>query len=676
MARLSLAAALAVVASRAATAQSPSCPCLTAATWPILGTDANGNPANRVLVGGQVRAYPAAYGIGSCAAHDRGLAPFCDGANPAAFCAEPWCYVDPTTCRDSTVRFAESTLLLDGENRAFYSYATCGGDHTSWESHIMASTLSGRTLRAAVAVPYYYPDHYVETADGEPVRDAASYASLPAGAAAKGLWVDLYSEMARRANFTLAWQPVSGGSKGQHSSSFTACTQDVADGIADLCVGDYWTTQERLSMTTFTTGTLTDTFSLIHPAETTSAETFWERLLLVWRPFDDQLWLAIFCTALCTGAAYSLVRGPSRNHLGEIRRRRRQSPEDADASDETVGRKIGSDTDETVPPALRRSPTFYTLTAAHLRGLVENTFGALVELTGRSFRAGGAPADEGVESIETAAVQLAWSVMSTFVVMLYAASLTAKLVGRRERFVGITTMEQCEKSRCTVCVPSVMEPTMRRLHENRINYHVSTSSTNVFRDLEDGACDLGLMIERRFNTMWSSGEFPAETVCKYRVGASIMPIGISQPVRSTYASAVSYWAKRVSDDDYFLGDLIENVYMPAPPCDMKEVDPLLLSVGLEEFTGPLGLYGALLIGAGVLGASRRWRKRSAAHRAEEHANAHATPKLRSGPHELSFELEPRVEPVGFARGSGAEDGERGGWYASEEEGRARRGERQ
>ena len=123
--------------------------------------------------------------------------------------------------------------------------------------------------------------------------------------------------------------------------------------------------------------------------------------------------------------------------------------------------------------------------------------------------AGGAPADEGVESIETAAVRLAWSVMSTFVVMLYAASLTAKLVGRRERFVGITTMEQCEKSRCTVCVPSVMEPTMRRLHENRINYHVSTSSTNVFRDLEDGACDLGLMIERRFNTMWSSGEFPA-----------------------------------------------------------------------------------------------------------------------------------------------------------------------
>ena len=28
------------------------------------------------------------------------------------------------------------------------------------------SLLSGKTLRAAVAIPYYYPDHYVEDAGG------------------------------------------------------------------------------------------------------------------------------------------------------------------------------------------------------------------------------------------------------------------------------------------------------------------------------------------------------------------------------------------------------------------------------------------------------------------------------------------------------------------------------
>ena len=47
--------------------------------------------------------------------------------------------------------------------------------------------------------------------------------------------------------------------------------------------------------------------------------------------------------------------------------------------------------------------------------------------------------------------------------------------------------------------------TMKRLYKDRILYYASSSSTNVFRDLEKGECDLGLMIERRFNTMWSSG---------------------------------------------------------------------------------------------------------------------------------------------------------------------------
>ena len=45
---------------------------------------------------------------------------------------------------------------------AFYSYDTCGGDEESWNDMMVSSVLSGKTLRAAVAVPYYYPDHYVE----------------------------------------------------------------------------------------------------------------------------------------------------------------------------------------------------------------------------------------------------------------------------------------------------------------------------------------------------------------------------------------------------------------------------------------------------------------------------------------------------------------------------------
>ena len=100
---------LVLVACRPVAAQSPSCPCLQTASWPILGTDRITNAScNRVLVGGEVHCYPSTYGLGSCAKHDENREPHCDGSSPASYCAEPWCYVDPVTCRGSTKRFAES----------------------------------------------------------------------------------------------------------------------------------------------------------------------------------------------------------------------------------------------------------------------------------------------------------------------------------------------------------------------------------------------------------------------------------------------------------------------------------------------------------------------------------------------------------------------------------------
>ena len=253
---LAVFATLVLVACRPVAAQSPSCPCLQTATWPILGND-GGSTCNQVLVGGEVHCYPNTYGLGSCAKHDENREPYCDGSSPAAYCAEPWCFV-------------ESNILIDGASKAYYSYDTCGGDASKWDDLVVNSLLNGKTLKAAVAIPYYYPDHYIEDEAGEPIKSAASYApaDLPAGAKVKGLWIDFYEKIAKEANFTLDWRPVSGGSKGAHSSSFTACAQDVADGIVDLCVGDYWTTEERLSMTTFTTGTLTDSFSSMPPALT------------------------------------------------------------------------------------------------------------------------------------------------------------------------------------------------------------------------------------------------------------------------------------------------------------------------------------------------------------------------------------------------------------------------
>lgn len=558
---------LVLVACRPVAAQSPSCPCLQTASWPILGTDPiTSASCNRVLVGGEVHCYPSTYGLGSCAKHDENREPHCDGSSPASYCAEPWCYVDPVTCRGSTKRFAESTILIDGGSKAYYSYDTCGGDVSKWNDLVVNSLLSGKTLRAAVAIPYYYPDHYVEDAAGEPIKSMASYgpADLPAGAKVKGIWIDFYNEIARQANFTLDWRPVSGGSKGAHSSSFTACAQDVADGIVDLCVGDYWTTEERLSMTTFTTGTLTDTFSVLHRKQVNDPATFSSKLAMAGAPFSFELWMTCLAVVVATGICYNTLR---------------------------VGYK------EYLPKISRKQMSFGQKTIAWLKGSAAYTFGAFLEFTSQDVQAGydakGNPVPN--RAYEVNLVKMAWSLFCMFTLLFYTASLTARLVQDDGGKIGITTLDECQQFRCKVCVPGVMMNTMKRIYKDRILYHASSSSTNVFRDLEKGECDLGLMIERRFNTMWSSGEYDLDAACGFEIGEAVMPIGCSQPVRQEYSAAISYWAKKVADKNYFLGSLIEDTYMPSPPCPVAEAADLSAkSLGVDSFFAPLMIYVVLV----------------------------------------------------------------------------------
>ena len=75
-----------------------------------------------------------AYGSDTCGAWDQSM-PACQpqGANPPSHCAQQWCYVDPALCRSSEVRYQKSTYFptISG---LFYSYATCGGDHSAFTS--------------------------------------------------------------------------------------------------------------------------------------------------------------------------------------------------------------------------------------------------------------------------------------------------------------------------------------------------------------------------------------------------------------------------------------------------------------------------------------------------------------------------------------------------------------
>ena len=117
---------LVVVSLSFAQAQSSgqsSCPCISN------GADYGVTGSLRPVISGRSYNYGETYGMGSCTAHDSGRAPFCDGANPPAWCADSWCYVDPDMC---------TTGLPPGQSQyftnLFYSYSTCGTQNTfeSW----------------------------------------------------------------------------------------------------------------------------------------------------------------------------------------------------------------------------------------------------------------------------------------------------------------------------------------------------------------------------------------------------------------------------------------------------------------------------------------------------------------------------------------------------------------
>ena len=100
------------LAAASANTGDTNCPCLAA-------TPANTGRTFTLPGAPSPIAYSPSYGLANCSAHDSGLAPFCNRANPPAWCADSWCYVDPSNCA--------GTVLVDSAwfPGLAYSHFTC-----------------------------------------------------------------------------------------------------------------------------------------------------------------------------------------------------------------------------------------------------------------------------------------------------------------------------------------------------------------------------------------------------------------------------------------------------------------------------------------------------------------------------------------------------------------------
>ena len=157
----------------------------------------------------------------------------------------------------------------------FYSYATCGGDHSAFTTFELLQQASNQH-QLVVVIPSiaYSPYHYKrDQPGGAPLTSSAPYElshyrddSVPW----EGILVEYFAKLAGSSytglgspKWVLTW--TSASSRAQHTSSWTAAVNDVALGIADIGCSLFWMTAERLGMASFTANLLSDQFYLFVP---------------------------------------------------------------------------------------------------------------------------------------------------------------------------------------------------------------------------------------------------------------------------------------------------------------------------------------------------------------------------------------------------------------------------
>lgn len=89
-------------------------------------------------------------------------------------------------------------------------------------------------------------------------------------------------------------------------SSFTSCVMDVRVGSVDICVGNFWVTAERLSLTQFVQPFGADNLYLV-ASNTVEEPGFWDYMVRPFKPFFPELWLYFWLFVVFAGLTSTLI---------------------------------------------------------------------------------------------------------------------------------------------------------------------------------------------------------------------------------------------------------------------------------------------------------------------------------------------------------------------------------
>ena len=179
-----------------------------------------------------------------------------------------------------------------------YSYETCGNLNSySQDRHF--SALRGQTIRVS------YPGD-----------SGSGYTLYTENGEKKGSMVDFVRKLALDHAFQLVEVEITQDSRNavrtafSSGSSFSACVHAVAIGQTDMCIGNFWVTNDRMLMAaSFTSPVYTDEFRLVVPVGG-AKPSIWSRLVQPFvATFSPAAWFYMFVLAAYVSMAMLFVEG-------------------------------------------------------------------------------------------------------------------------------------------------------------------------------------------------------------------------------------------------------------------------------------------------------------------------------------------------------------------------------
>ena len=223
--------------------------------------------------------------------HDAGMAE-CDVAEPPPHCSMKWCFVDGEACRNSVYDLHAMDFPDPSDVRLPFSYGTCGEDPNRryYGDRLIEDNVAGTTIVAGMPC-MQYPLHYKLDAKGEVaegIGDLYRNDSHPW----LGSMIDYFNTVSFYGSFRVNYTWVGEGARVQSKQWWTSTVRDVAHGVSDIGVSDFWLTVERAAMAPFTVPVGRDIFMLWvpRPMQDNTVRTMMMKPL---RPFHNSLWFAL-----------------------------------------------------------------------------------------------------------------------------------------------------------------------------------------------------------------------------------------------------------------------------------------------------------------------------------------------------------------------------------------------